>query len=101
MEIEVVYATPEQQWVVVLALPEGATIADALSRADSGLGDADLKNATVGVFGAVRPRNYVLKDADRVEVYRPLIVEAKEARRRRAADQRTADHKARGPKAHR
>ena len=88
MEVEVVYATAERQWVVTLVLLEGATIADALTGAEGQLADLDTSDAVVGVYGTVRSRHDLLKDGDRVEIYRPLRVDAKEARRRRASDQK-------------
>jgi len=85
--VEVAYATPLQQLLVALDMPEGATIAEAI--AASGLQErcpeiagADL---TVGVFATVLKPDHVLKQGDRVEIYRPLCADPKEARRRRAA----------------
>lgn len=91
MEVEVVYATAERQWVVALVLPEGATIGDALTGAEGQLADLDTRDAVVGVYGMVRSRHESLKDGDRVEIYRPLRLDAKEARRRRATDQKRLD----------
>ncbi len=87
MVVEVAYATPSQQMLVTLDMPEGATIADAIEA--SGLrgrfpeiaGDA----LTVGIFATVLNASHVLKQGDRVEIYRPLCADPKEARRRRAA----------------
>jgi putative ubiquitin-RnfH superfamily antitoxin RatB of RatAB toxin-antitoxin module len=78
--------------VVELLLPAGATVADALR--ESGMqsrhpGHAQEK-LPVGIWGAFCERTDVLRDRDRVEVYRPLQVDPKEARRQRQRVQRAA-----------
>ncbi len=89
LELELVYALPDRQHVVALTLPAGATVADAL-RAVSGVApfDAlDLDAVPVGIFGDRVSRDRQLADGDRVEIYRPLAEDPREARRRRAARQ--------------
>jgi len=85
--VSVVYALLERATEIELTLPSGATVADALEK--SGLTDLhpeiDPMRCPVGVFGRRVQRHRVLADGDRVEVYRPLVAEPKEARRRRAA----------------
>jgi putative ubiquitin-RnfH superfamily antitoxin RatB of RatAB toxin-antitoxin module len=82
---------------VRLRLPSGASIEDAVRA--SGLRERhsalDLATAAVGVWGALRAPQDLLRDADRVEVYRPLVVDPKEARRRRQQIQRNAIRPAR------
>lgn len=70
---------------VSLTLPPGATVADALraSGLQARYPDAALDALPVGVWGAFCRRDDVLRDRDRVELYRPLRVDPKEARRRR------------------
>lgn len=74
-----------------LALPASATLADAL--AASGLAERHPEVTTLpaGIWGRVQPPDTPLRDRDRVEVYRPLLVDPKEARRLRYKRQRTAD----------
>ena len=85
MRVEVAYA-PRAQGVEVVALelPEGATVADALRASGlvskHGLDEASLR---VGVWCKVRELTAPLREADRVEVYRSLLVDPKEARRLR------------------
>lgn len=81
------YATPGDQILLELSVPDGATVADVLEtcRAGSLLPDQVLRNPDIGVFGRRVDRNYALHSGDRVEFYRPLTVDPKEARRRRAA----------------
>ena len=85
IRVEVAYALPERQTLRELRLPEASTVADAI-RASGLLEDfPDLDAARVGIFGrAVRP-DARLSDGDRVEIYRPLVADPKEARRKRAA----------------
>jgi putative ubiquitin-RnfH superfamily antitoxin RatB of RatAB toxin-antitoxin module len=83
-EVEVVYALPQREERVRLRLPEGATVRDALEK--SGL--LPLARGKVGIFGRVVGADARLKPGDRVEIYRPLAADPKEARRRRAARRR-------------
>ena len=80
MKIEVVYAQPQAAQVCSVELPAGATVKDAL--AASGF---QLRNQAVGVFGKRVALEHGLRPGDRVEIYRPLAIDPKEARRRRAA----------------
>ena len=70
---------------VSLTLEPGATVADALraSGLQARYPHAGLDALPVGVWGAFCRRDDVLRDRDRVELYRPLRVDPKEARRRR------------------
>ena len=83
---EVAYARPDLQFVLAVQLHAGATARDALLA--SGLlercTEIDPTTATYGVFGRVVPPDYVLQDGDRVEIYRPLKVDPRAARRARA-----------------
>ena len=84
--VTVVYALPEHASEIELKLPSGATVGDALEA--SGLAanhpEVDVARCAVGVFGRRVERDRVLADGDRVEVYRPLVADPKDARRRRA-----------------
>ena len=79
MRVEVVHALAEGAHAVTVTLPAGATVADALAAAGF-----TSRAEKVGIYGKVVPRTARLSDGDRVEVYRPLLVDPKEARRRRA-----------------
>ncbi len=89
MRVQVAYAAPRQQLVVELRLVEGATVAQALAAALPQLPIDDWRNHAVGVYGEVCAEDRVLREADRVEIYRPLVMDAKTARRERAAKQRS------------
>ena len=85
ISVAVVWATPRTQDVVPLRLPAGSTVGDALAR--SGLAGAwgfDPDRVTFAVYGRRARRDAVLRDGDRVDVLRPLAVDPKDARRRRA-----------------
>ena len=88
MIIEVAYALPEVQMLVPVSLPEGATVEDAIRQ--SGLMDKfpeiDLAANKVGIWNKASELTAVLRDKDRVEIYRPLIADPKEVRRKRAEE---------------
>jgi hypothetical protein len=88
ISIEVVYAQPERQEVVHLKLPQGATLQQALEA--SGLPhkhpEIDLVKGKFGVYSKLAKPDTVLRDRDRVEIYRPLIADPKEVRKQRAAE---------------
>jgi len=77
--VEVVFALPERQTLRRLRLAEGSTVQDALSA--SGLA----QTGRVGIHGRVVSPATILRDGDRVEIYRPLRADPKELRRARAA----------------
>jgi uncharacterized protein len=85
VNVTVVWAAPDAQDVVPLALAAGATVGDAVAR--SGL-VAAYATGTAGlafaVWGRRVPGDRLLVDGDRVEITRPLVADPKEARRRRA-----------------
>jgi uncharacterized protein len=84
IRVQVVIAWPRRAEAVELALPLGATVADAV--AASGL---DLSGITgYAIHGERAGTDTVLRDGDRVELLRPLQADPKDARRRRAAGAR-------------
>ena len=86
LSVEVVYALASGEDAVTLTLAAGATAADAV-RASGVLErhpEIDLGRQRLGIYGRVVAEKAPLRDGDRVEIYRPLPVDAKEARRRRA-----------------
>jgi putative ubiquitin-RnfH superfamily antitoxin RatB of RatAB toxin-antitoxin module len=86
VHVEVAYARPDQQICIKLELPAGLSVCDAIR--ESGLlqrfPEIDLAVSKVGVYGRLCALDDPLQDGDRVEVYRPLTADPKEARRRRA-----------------
>lgn len=86
LSVEVVYALPAHQWMVQVKLPDGATVEDAI-RASGVLDEfteIDLGKNKVGIFSKLVKLDEVVRDKDRVEIYRPLIADPKEVRRKRA-----------------
>ncbi|MEX0951997.1 MAG: RnfH family protein [Gammaproteobacteria bacterium] len=87
LHVEVVYALRDDVSCVSLTLASGSTLGQAIEA--SGLlqkfTGIDLDRNRVGIFGKLYPLDHVLSDGDRVEIYRPLLVDPKESRRRRAA----------------
>lgn len=92
MNIEVVYALPEEQHCVSVSVSAGATIAEALDQAcrSGELGALNWRSHSVGVFGRVCEPGETVQDGDRLEIYRPLLMDAKTARHRRAQTQRAS-----------
>ena len=82
LRIEVVYSLPEGEVCVALRLPPGSTASDAVKA--SGLLDRFPGLHRIGVYGKQVEPEVRLADGDRVEIYRPLRLDPKEARRRRA-----------------
>lgn len=85
LSVCVCYALPKAQTLVEVRLPAGATVRDAIeaSRIVERHPEIDLERAKVGVYGKLKPLDAPLADRDRVEIYRPLIVDPKLARQRR------------------
>ncbi|MFL9990908.1 RnfH family protein [Paraburkholderia sediminicola] len=92
LSIEVCYALANEQTLIAVELPEGATVQQALDT--SGIlqryPQIDLGTQKVGVFGKLKPLDAVLADHDRVEIYRPLLVDPKLSRQRRVEKTRKA-----------
>jgi len=88
MKVEIVYGYTDRQVLLPLDVAENATVEEVIK--SSGLleqfEDIDLKTNKVGVFGKMTKLSANLKEGDRIEIYRPLIADPKEVRRRRAAE---------------
>lgn len=86
MQIEVAYALPHVQILQKLDVPPDCTVEQAIQR--SGIlrqfPEIDLTKNKLGIFGKFTQPHAVLQPHDRIEIYRPLIIDPKEARRLRA-----------------
>lgn len=86
MKIELIYALPEQQDLLELDVPEGTTVEMAIEL--SGIleryPELDLTQNKVGIFSEIVSLNKILRQGDRIEIYRPLLIDPMEARRLRA-----------------
>ncbi|MDO9105901.1 MAG: RnfH family protein [Methylovulum sp.] len=85
--VEVAYATPEQQVVIAVNVPDHATAESAINASAilCRFPDIDKAALNIGIFGSACKLEQPLKQGDRVEIYRPLVHDPKEARRQRAA----------------
>jgi putative ubiquitin-RnfH superfamily antitoxin RatB of RatAB toxin-antitoxin module len=87
MQIEIAYAKPNEQVILVLDVSEGATVETAIIA--SGMlqrfPEIDLGQNKVGIFSKLCKLDHLLRAGDRVEIYRPLLADPKQARRNRAA----------------
>lgn len=84
--IEIAYATPQQQVIVECDVEQDASPRDAViqSDIDQFFPEIDKQLCDIGIFGkAIRP-DHKLENGDRIEIYRPLIADPKEVRKRRA-----------------
>lgn len=96
IQVEVAYALPHEQTVLSLRVAEGSTAELAIMQ--SGIlkrfPEIDLKTCKIGIFGKAGKLDVILHNKDRVEIYRPLIADPKEVRKKRAAagkDKKPAD----------
>lgn len=89
IEVEVAYALPHKQKIYALLVEKGTTALEAAKRSAvvKDFADVDLDTAKMGIFGQTvkSPSDHTLRAGDRVEIYRPLIADPKEVRRKRAA----------------
>lgn len=92
--VEVAYALPDRQRIIRLTVPEGTSMLDAvnLSHIVEHFPGLDVAGSPMGIFGktVAAPAQRVLLDGDRVEIYRPLLVDPKEVRKQRAAKAKDA-----------
>ena len=87
IEVEVAYALPERQLILKVEVPRGSTAIEAvrLSGIEEQFPEIDLGKNRLGVFGKLCKPERTLQPGDRVEIYRPLIVDPRAARRELAA----------------
>ncbi len=87
-QVEVIYALPDEQKILTVDLQEGQTAKDAIEL--SGIlqryPELDIDKLVIGIFGKKVKLDKALRDRDRVEIYRPLIADPKEVRKRKAAE---------------
>jgi uncharacterized protein len=90
IQVEVCFVTPQKQFLRRLQVPRGTTIRQAIQL--SGLSNefpgTDLSGFKVGIYSKIKMPDTVLREFDRVEIYRPLEVDPMTARRRRAEKKR-------------
>jgi putative ubiquitin-RnfH superfamily antitoxin RatB of RatAB toxin-antitoxin module len=87
--IEVVYGTPAKQQIMTLSVEQGCSVFDGAVRSgiQSVFPEIDFDTVHMGLFGKVvkTPKDTLLREGDRIEIYRPLLIDPKQARLNRAA----------------
>lgn len=93
--VEVAYALPERQKLISLQVPPGTTALEAVKQSGilQAFPEIDLAESKLGIFSQVLgtkglppAEEYQMQERDRVEIYRPLLADPKEVRRKRAAE---------------
>ncbi len=86
IDIEIVYATAQKQMLLTLRVPENTIVAEAILQ--SGIleqfSELTFESLNVGIFSTPCSLEKEVKNGDRIEIYRPLLTDPKEARRQRA-----------------
>lgn len=89
IKIEVAYARPDLQKILSTSVPKGTSVFDAAraSRIDKVFPEIDFDTIDMGIFGKVikKPKEQEVCEGERIELYRPLIIDPKQARLNRAA----------------
>ncbi len=88
ISVEVVYALPDVQTLVQVKVPAGTSVIDAVER--SGIREKhpeiDIGKNKIGIFGRLVKNDQIVRENDRIEIYRPLIADPKEVRKKRAEE---------------
>lgn len=93
--IEVAYATPARQRIITVQTAPETPLIDAVhqSQITELFPEVDLSTASFGIWGKVKPRQTPMQDGQRIEIYRPLVADPKETRRKRAQKRTTKNLK--------
>ena len=85
--IEIAYALPEEQVIISIKVPTIFNVQQAIEKSgiQKKFPSINLSKNKVGIFGKKTTLDHTLNDRDRIEIYRPLILDPKEMRRKRAA----------------
>ena len=99
--LEVVYALPERQTLLVVQVSSGATVGEALAASGIFVQHPETagSDVPVGIFGRLVSRDHKVEAGDRIEIYRPLIADPKASRNARVARKRSARESARNMRA--
>lgn len=92
--VEVAYALPNEQIIIAVQVSQGTTVLQAIEK--SGIleryPEINLEQNKLGIFGKLTKADVVLKSRDRVEIYRPLLADPKEVRKRRAEQKKNEEN---------
>lgn len=85
LNIEIVYGLPDRQILKTMQVSAGTTVREAAlqSGLEAEFPELDVQTVKLGIFGKLVKDDTVLREKDRVEMYRPLLIDPKEARRKR------------------
>ena len=87
INIELIYPTPDKQRLINISVPLETTVLQAIDRSKilTKYPEIDLDKNKIGIFSKIVKLTEVLREGDRIEIYRPLIADPKEARKKKAA----------------
>jgi putative ubiquitin-RnfH superfamily antitoxin RatB of RatAB toxin-antitoxin module len=87
LQVYVVYATPQEEFIHPMRVAPGTTIGQAIETSGvlARFPEINLVTQPVGIYARKKTLETVLRDRDRVEIYRPLVADPKDSRRKRAA----------------
>jgi putative ubiquitin-RnfH superfamily antitoxin RatB of RatAB toxin-antitoxin module len=87
LQVYVCYATPSREFLHPMKVPPGTTIGHAIEQSGvlAEFPEINLELQPVGIYARKKTLDTVLRERDRVEIYRPLVADPKDSRRRRAA----------------
>lgn len=89
--VEVAYARPDTQLILAVQVEAGATVESAIRQSGilKSFPEIDLEKNKVGIFSKICKKDQLLRENDRIEIYRPLIADPKQVRKQRAAEGKT------------
>ena len=98
LKVSVIYALPEQQFQVQLDIEIGATAQHAIEQSGilNQFPEIDLLNQAIGIYGRKVPLDYQLQPNDRIEIYRPLQIDPRDARIKKVKAERNTKAHAQG-----
>ncbi|MGZ5201232.1 MAG: RnfH family protein [Telluria sp.] len=87
IQVVVCYAVETREYLRAMQVPAGTTVGEAIEQSGvlEEFPDINLATAPVGIYAKKKTLDTVLRERDRVEIYRPLVADPKDSRRRRAA----------------
>src|SRR4051812_29695845 len=87
VQVYVTYATPRDEFILPMHVAPGTTIGQAVEASGvlARFPEINLVTQPVGIYGKKKTLETVLRDRDRIEIYRPLVADPKDSRRKRAA----------------
>ena len=92
VQVVVVYATPGREFIRPMIVAPGTTVGQAIETSGvlASFPDINLVTQPVGIYGKKKTLDTVLRERDRIEIYRPLVADPKDSRRKRAAKKAAA-----------